>query len=451
LFFVIIAILLIPADSFGQAAADGISFSKGERILVLAPHPDDEVLGCGGIIQEAVKNKLPLKIVFLTYGDNNQWSFLFYRKYPVVMPKGAEAMGVVRHDEALAADKVLGVLPSQLVFLGYPDFKTLDIWLYHWGRRPPGKGMLMEVTRVPYSSAFRSGAAYKGEEIVKDLKTIIEEFKPTEIFLSHPSDNNPDHRAFYLFTQVAIWDLGYEGRAMIFPYLIHCKDWPSPSGYYPSREMAIPQFFQREIKWFGHSLSRQSVENKYAAIRAHRSQYDSGKRNLLSFVRSNEIFGDFPVVKLEPASAEYDLTQHVSGDDGSGPEELTAEEKAAFVGIEKRFVRRNKDRLIIRIELSRPLAKTVGISMHIFGYRKDKDFRDMPKLHIRLGMLWIRVVCQGVKLRKSDLQIRKGGKAITVSVSLNALGNPRRIFTSANTYLGNIPLDRVSWRIVELE
>ena len=215
--------------------------------------------------------------------------------------------------------------------------------------------------------------------------------------------------------------------------------------------MAIPQFFQREIKWFGHSLSRQSVENKYAAIRAHRSQYDSGKRNLLSFVRSNEIFGDFPVVKLEPASAEYDLTQHVSGDDGSGPEELTAEEKAAFVGIEKRFVRRNKDRLIIRIELSRPLAKTVGISMHIFGYRKDKDFRDMPKLHIRLGMLWIRVVCQGVKLRKSDLQIRKGGKAITVSVSLNALGNPRRIFTSANTYLGNIPLDRVSWRIVELE
>jgi len=118
----------------------------------------------------------------------------------------------------------------------------------------------------------------------------------------------------------------------------------------------------------------------------------------------------FPVVKLEPASAEYDLTQHVSGDDGSGPEELTAEEKAAFVGIEKRFVRRNKDRLIIRIELSRPLAKTVGISMHIFGYRKDKDFRDMPKLHIRLGMLWIRVVCQGLiaQVRFADKKGRQG-------------------------------------------
>jgi len=52
-------------------------------------------------------------------------------------------MGWFAMTKALAADKVLGVLPSQLVFLGYPDFKTLDIWLYHWGRRPPGKGMLM--------------------------------------------------------------------------------------------------------------------------------------------------------------------------------------------------------------------------------------------------------------------------------------------------------------------
>ncbi|MEJ2568618.1 MAG: PIG-L family deacetylase, partial [candidate division WOR-3 bacterium] len=34
-----------------------IKLEEDDRILVLAPHPDDEVLGCGGIIQKAVDKK----------------------------------------------------------------------------------------------------------------------------------------------------------------------------------------------------------------------------------------------------------------------------------------------------------------------------------------------------------------------------------------------------------
>ena len=63
---------------------DAVTLSGTDRVLVLAPHPDDEVLGAGGVIQQAVAQKLPIKIVFLTYGDSNQWSFLLYRKHPVV-------------------------------------------------------------------------------------------------------------------------------------------------------------------------------------------------------------------------------------------------------------------------------------------------------------------------------------------------------------------------------
>src|SRR5262245_44158967 len=63
-----------------------ILLGDGDRILVLAPHPDDEVLGAGGVLHEAVSRKLPVHVVFLTNGDSNEWSFLAYRKRPVFMP-----------------------------------------------------------------------------------------------------------------------------------------------------------------------------------------------------------------------------------------------------------------------------------------------------------------------------------------------------------------------------
>jgi len=86
------------------------------------------VVGCGGIIQKAVAMGLPLRVVFLTYGDNNEWSFFVYRKHPVLLPRSVRLSGAERHDEALAAARTLGVATNQLTFLGYPDYGTLAIW-----------------------------------------------------------------------------------------------------------------------------------------------------------------------------------------------------------------------------------------------------------------------------------------------------------------------------------
>ena len=130
----------------------------------LAPHPDDEVLGAAGVIQQAVAMKLPIKIVFLTYGDSNQWSFLLYRKHPVVFPGAVENMGFVRHDEAINASGILGVAPQNLIFLGYPDFGTLNIWYYHWNQRPAYRSLMTRVTAVPYKSAYRFGARIRGKK-----------------------------------------------------------------------------------------------------------------------------------------------------------------------------------------------------------------------------------------------------------------------------------------------
>ena len=49
-----------------------------DRILILAPHPDDEAVGCAGIIQEAVAAGADMHVLCLTNGDNNEFAFIVY-------------------------------------------------------------------------------------------------------------------------------------------------------------------------------------------------------------------------------------------------------------------------------------------------------------------------------------------------------------------------------------
>ena len=94
-----------------------------DRVLILAPHPDDETLCTGGIIQQALAMDLPIHVVFLTYGDNNEWSFVKYRKKVTVGSKAVEGMGLVRHGEAVKATGVLGLKPGAAFLPGLPRFR----------------------------------------------------------------------------------------------------------------------------------------------------------------------------------------------------------------------------------------------------------------------------------------------------------------------------------------
>lgn len=422
-----------------------------ERILILAPHPDDEVLGCGGIILNAIRKNIPVKIVFLTYGDNNQWSFLVYRKHLVFKSRAVQLMGQVRHDEALVADKVLGVAADHLTFLGYPDFKTLNIWYSHWNNNPPIKSMLTNVRAVPYQNAFRPNAPYKGEEILSDIKTIIRDFKPTKIFVSHPADFNPDHRSLYLFTKIALWDLEGELHPVLFPYLIHYKNWPLPRGFHPKENLIPPANLMNKIAWQANFLSNDDIEIKHLAIQKHHSQYISSPGYLLTFIRSPELFGDFPEIVVQPNDKNNDLML-ASREEivQKPPEELSDEETASFVGIEKRSVRLKGNSLVMSIKLSRPLGKASGLSLYAFGYRKDVPFKEMPKIRLRFATIGHKIFDQSRQIKHDGVLIERNAKAISVSIPLDLLGNPEKILTSASTYLGAIPLDWVSWRILDL-
>jgi len=75
------------------------------RVVVLAPHPDDEALGCGGTIRRYADEGVPVSVVVMTDGSGVQ----------------SERSDIValRRDEALRAADILGV--GETVFLEFPD------------------------------------------------------------------------------------------------------------------------------------------------------------------------------------------------------------------------------------------------------------------------------------------------------------------------------------------
>jgi LmbE family N-acetylglucosaminyl deacetylase len=444
---------LLGSTAFAdQLKIANLALSATDRVLVLAPHPDDEVLGAGGVIQQAVAMKLPLKIVYFTYGDSNQWSFLLYRKHPVVFPGAVEAMGLVRHDEAINASRILGVDAKDLIFLGYPDFGTLNIWYYHWNQRPAYRSIMTRVTAVPYKGAYRFGAAYKGEEILQDLRSVLRDFKPTMIFVSHPADHNGDHLALYLYLRVALWDEGMDGKVQLYPYLIHYLTWPKPKSFHPEKDFVPPEALANQEVWEQYHLSALQMQNKKKALEAHKTQYFSSPKYLLSFVKFNELFGDFPPLKLR-------LNENISIISGQNklmttkelPEELNEQERQAFIGVDWKSLRLERDNLIVTIGLSKPLAQDVEASIYFFGYNSKTPFGQMPKIKVRLGVLSYSVYDQSERLDQDVLRVVRTPNDVTITVPLKLLGYPQKILTSAKTSLGNFPLDNASWVVVELQ
>lgn len=51
--------------------AQQLEYKKFQKILIIAPHPDDEALGCGGLMSFAIKNNIDISLIILSKGENS--------------------------------------------------------------------------------------------------------------------------------------------------------------------------------------------------------------------------------------------------------------------------------------------------------------------------------------------------------------------------------------------
>ena len=436
-------------------------FKKDERILILAPHPDDEAIACAGIIQEALSRGAKIKIAYLTNGEHNEFAFIVYEKRITFKKNEFIHLGQVRRKEAIKAMQLLGIDEKDLIFLGYPDFGTFNILNRYWQKSKPFRSLLTRISSVPYKDSFSFGAPYSGESILKDLQEVIFDYRPDRIFVSHSADVNVDHKSLYLFLRVALADLkDLIPYPKVYPYLIHHSGWPLPRRYHPELDLNPPKnFSDSQINWLRFDLSPEQLAKKHKAILCYKSQTESSAFYLLAFARKNELFGDYlPVSLKNQVSLKEQLVSFFgsskmfpgSTSENNLPNTNILEDKGrvSYALVDKA--------LIIKIEKPKDLIYRFSTMMYIFGYSYRKPFGEMPKLRIITKHDNFQVLDGKKLINPRGIVLDLTAQALTLKIPLEILGSPDFIFTSANVYTGknqekHPAIDTIGFRRINLD
>lgn len=431
-------------------------FKKNQRVLILVPHPDDEAIACAGVIQEALKAQAKVRIVYLTNGDHNELAFIVYEKRLTMRQGEFVHMGQVRQEEAIKAMKFLGLAEDDLVFLGYPDYGTFEIFSKYWQAKKPFRDRLTRISSVPYKNNPSYQAPYYGESILNDLTDQILDYKPDKIFVSHPADVNVDHKTLYLFLQVALSDLeGKIHKPEVYPYLVHRLGWPKPRQYHPELVLYPPEeFIGSKIDWLHLDLSPEELNKKYQSILFYKSQTQSAAFYLLAFARKNELFGDYPVLELVPQPTLKDKIISYFGASGMFKENRYSQPPEETEEIEEKgsvSYARQDDYFIVRVDKPKKLSARFGVMLYIFGYSRNTPFAQMPKIRIITAANKVRVFSAKDKIIGHGILLDFGKNSLILKIPLKLLGDPDYLLTSLKAYHGNLPIDAVGYRKIKVK
>ena len=437
------------------------SFKQNDRILILAPHPDDESIACAGIIQKALFAGAQVKVVYLTNGDHNEFAFIVYEKRITFRQGEFIYLGQLRQKESIKAMKFLGLSEKDLVFLGYPDYGTFEIFCKYWqtasaGRSKPFLDRLTRISSVPYRDNSSYGAKYYGENILSDLTKQILDYQPNKIFVSHTADVNVDHKALYLFLQVALSDLETQmAKPKIYPYLVHCVGWPKPRHYHPELALSPPdKFIDSALNWLRSDLTPEELVKKYRSILFYKSQTQSSAFYLFSFARKNELFSDYVDLELKPQSSlpAKDIVYSDAGEmfeeteysnDLKQSEIIEAEGSVSYAVVDDYFV--------VRLDKPKKLSSRFGVMLYIFGYRQTVPFARMPKIRIITAGNKCKVFNLKDKVVNSGVLLDFKKNSLIIRIPLKLLGQPDYMLTALKAYHGDLPIDVVAFRKVQIK
>lgn len=159
------------------------------RLLVIVPHPDDETLATGGLIQMALTAGARLRVIMATDGDNNPWPQRWIEKRWHIDASARARWGSRRRAEAMLALSRLGVAAQDVRCLGWPDQGITTLLMHD-------------------SAATMRLAA----EIV--------EFAPNLIVAPSLADRHPDHNAMGVMLELAVAG-SISAKCVRLAYVVH--------------------------------------------------------------------------------------------------------------------------------------------------------------------------------------------------------------------------------------
>ena len=153
--------------------------SPHQRVCIFAPHPDDEVLGCGGLLQQLAANGNPIVLIHVTNGTQSHPNSQIYppQKLESIRPQESQlalqVLGITQHvttialgltdgdvfnQQALFKEKLTAIIQSDDILItpfvhdGHPDHEATGqvvaafakqhhlpcyqvlIWAWHWAK-----------------------------------------------------------------------------------------------------------------------------------------------------------------------------------------------------------------------------------------------------------------------------------------------------------------------------
>jgi LmbE family N-acetylglucosaminyl deacetylase/GT2 family glycosyltransferase len=188
----------------------------GSRVLVLAPHPDDEVFGCGGALARHVEQGATITVVIATDGTHG------------AAAGQADAVRDMRRGESRAAAAVLGY--GEPRFLGLPD----------------------------------RGLCY-GEALIGTLQSLLDETRADLVYAPSLHEMHPDHRSLAMAALEAVRRAGGERQLAFYEVGI-----PLP----PTHLVDITPVLSRKAEamaCFPSQLLRQRYDQHVAALNRYRT------------------------------------------------------------------------------------------------------------------------------------------------------------------------------------
>jgi LmbE family N-acetylglucosaminyl deacetylase len=163
-------------------AHDATKSSAATSVLVVAPHPDDETLGCGARILRARAANVAVAIVVIGDGSGS---------HATVAAADASALRDRRSGELAQAAERLGVASDRVRQLNYAD----------------------------------DSFATQVDQIAADLASAVVEFAADEIYVTCADEPHPDHSAAAVAVRQAVARLSSTPRVLEYPIWLWA-DWP---------------------------------------------------------------------------------------------------------------------------------------------------------------------------------------------------------------------------------